>query len=313
MRAGCPASASWSSTDPCILVYPSPFAYYAPATLDEALALLSRLPEGKFLAGGQSLIPLMSLGLARPSALVDVNDLPGLASVTEANGQLTIGAMIRHHALETSPAIQRRCPPLAEAASLIGNIRVRHRGTLGGSLAHADPAAELPLVAVAMGAALEIRGEGGMREVAAEEFFRGYLLTDLAPGEMVTGMRIPAFPPTMGYGLVELVRRAGDFAIVAACALVDMDGAGRCRYVSLALGGVGPQPLRMRRAEALLTDRTFTNRLIEDAADAVPDEVSPESDIHASATYRRAMARVMARRALVMARTRAGNTPDRST
>ncbi len=294
-------------------MYPFPFAYYAPANLEEALGLLARLPDGKVLAGGQSLMPLMNLGLARPGALVDVNGLPGLDGVTEDGGHLKIGAMVRHHALETSPLIRRRCPLLAEAASLIGNIRVRHRGTFGGSLAHADPAAELPLVAVAVGATLEIRRAEGVREVAAEQFFRGYLLSDLEPGELVTGIRIPAFGAATGYGLAELVRRAGDFAIVAACALVDVDGAGRCRRASLVVGGVGPHPLRMRRAEALLGDHVLTDPLIEEAAEAASGEVAPESDIHASAPYRRAMARVMARRALAMARMRAAENRDRST
>lgn len=287
-------------------MYPSPFAYHAPETMDEALALLARRPDAKILAGGQSLLPLMNLGLARPDALMDVNGLPGLGGATEDDGHLTIGALVRHYALETSPLVHRRCPLLAEAAGLIGNVRVRHRGTLGGSLAHADPAAELPLVAVALGATLEVRRADGARAVAAEAFFRGYLLTDLGPGEMVTGISVPAFARATGYGLAELVRRAGDFAVVAACAILDVDDAGRCSRASLALGGVGPQPLKIRRAEALLVDAVLTDRRIAEAADAVPDEVSPESDIHASASYRRAMARVMAQRALMMARARAG-------
>lgn len=293
-------------------MYPAPFAYHAPRTVDEALTLLRRLPEAKVLAGGQSLIPLMNLGLARPQALVDVNGLPGLDTVTEDDGHLRLGALVRHHVLETSPVIQRRCPLLAEAAALIGNVRVRHRGTLGGSLAHADPAAELPLVATTLGATLEVSRADGIREVAADTFFRGYLLTDLEPGELVTGVKIPAFGRATGYGLAELVRRAGDFAIVAACAVMDVDDAGRCRRVSLALGGVGPQPLKVRRVEAVLVDEVLTDRRIAQAADAVPDEVSPESDIHASAAYRRAMARVIASRALVMAWTRAARNPGRS-
>ncbi len=290
-------------------MYPSPFAYHAPRTVDEALTLLRHLPDAKILAGGQSLVPLMNLGLARPQALVDVNGLPGLDTVTEDDGHLRLGALVRHHALQTSLVIRRRCPLLAEAAAQIGNVRVRHRGTLGGSLAHADPAAELPLVATALGATLEVRRAEGVREVAADTFFRGYLLTDLEPGELVTGVRIPAAARGTGYGLAELVRRTGDFAIVAACAVMDVDDAGRCRRVSLTLGGVGPQPLRVRRAEARLVDEVLTDRRIAQAADAVPDEVSPESDIHASAAYRRAMARVMASRALAMAWTRATQHP----
>ena len=292
-------------------VYLSPFLYFAPQSVDGALALLqAHLPDAKVLAGGQSLIPLMNLGLARPSVLIDINGLPDLAGVTEDHGELRIGALTRHHDVEASPLVRERCPVLAEAASLIGNIRVRHRGTIGGSLAHADPAAELPAVAAALDATLEIRGPRGGREIAAEKFFHGYLETDLAPGEIVTGVRVPALTPRMGYGLADLVRRAGDFALVLACALVEIDEGRRCTRVSLTLGGVGPHPLRIRSAEALLRGRPLTDRLIRDAADAVSDEVAPESDIHASAAYRQAMSRVMARRALEAAAARAGRAGD---
>jgi CO/xanthine dehydrogenase FAD-binding subunit len=163
---------------------------------------------------------------------------------------------------------------------------------------------------VALGATIEIRSAEGSREVEAEEFFRGYLLTDLEAGEMVTNVRIPV--PAAGYGLAQLVRRAGDFAIVAACALIELDEAGRCRHAALALGGVGPRPLRMRRAEALLIDRVVDDPVILEAAGAACDELSPESDIHASAAYRRAMARVMARRALRTAWDRAERIAGRA-
>jgi len=289
-------------------VYLYPFTYCTPTTVAEALDLLRAHPDGKILAGGQSLIPLMGLGLARPSALIDINHLPALEDVVEDGGSLRIGALVRHRTLETNPVVRRRCPILAEAASVIGNIRVRHRGTIGGSLAHADPAAELPLVVTAMDGALEIQGLGGPRVVAAEKFFLGYLQTDLAPGEMVVGVRMPVADAGTGCGLAELVRRAGDFAVVAACAVVSLDDAHRCTRASLALGGVGPHPVRIPSAEALLVGGTLTDRRIEDAAGAVPGEVDPESDVHASAAYRRAMARVMARRALATAAARAARS-----
>ncbi len=280
-------------------MYLPPFRYFAPDSVDEALELLRRhLPDAKILAGGQSLLPLMSLGLARPTALIDLNGLTALERVTEDGGSLQVGALTRHRALETSLAIRKRWPLLAEAASLIGNIRVRHRGTIGGSLAHADPAAELPMVASALEAILEIRGPAGPREVSADKFFLGYLQTALAPDEIVTGVRFPAPGPLQGYGLAELVRRAGDFALVAACAILEADGTGRCTLASLAIGGVGPQPLRARAAEALLIGQTLTGQLLDGAAGAVSEQVAPESDVHASAPYRRQMARVMARRAL---------------
>ncbi len=293
-----------------VVVYLPPFRYHAPSTLEEALtALEAHLPDAKILAGGQSLLPLMSLGLARPPVLIDVNGLPGLDGVAETDGGLRIGALTRHHTLETDALVRERCPILAEAAALIGNIRVRHRGTIGGSLAHADPAAELPLVITALGGTIEVQGPAGSREVGADRFFQGYLATDLAPGEILTGVRVPALGGSTGYGLAELVRRAGDFAIVAAAACVTLDGARRCVRASLALGGVGPRPSLIPSAEALLVGRGLSSRLIGEVADAVPEEIEPESDIHASAEYRRAMARVMARRAQQQAAARAGGLP----
>jgi aerobic carbon-monoxide dehydrogenase medium subunit len=286
-------------------MYLDPFAYYAPASVDETVTLLASLPEAKVLAGGQSLIPLMNLGLARPAAVVDVNGLPNLDAAVEHDGFLHLGALVRHRTLETSPVVGRACPLLREAAAQIGNIRVRHRGTIGGSLAHADPAAELPLVAVTCDATVEIQGTEGVREVGAAEFFRGYLETDLQPAELVTGVRFSVFTSKMGHGLAELVRRSGDFAIVAACAVVELDDGGHCRRASLALGGVGPYPIRMRDAEELLVGRPLAGRVIDEAVAAVPGRLSPESDIHASAGYRRAMAAVMASRAIGMAAARA--------
>jgi CO/xanthine dehydrogenase FAD-binding subunit len=294
-------------------VYLHPFTYCAPITVDEAIQHLQTHPDGKILAGGQSLIPLMGLGLARPSALIDINGLPGLDGVVEDRGFLRIGALTRHRTLETDPVVRRRCPILAEAASAIGNIRVRSRGTIGGSLAHADPAAELPLVATALGGMLEIRGPRGPRESGVEKFFLGYLETDLGPAEIVTGVRVPVVDAGRGCGLAELVRRAGDFAIVAACAVVSLDESRRCTHVSLALGGIGPRPVRIRSIEGLLVGHTLTDRRLDDAARAVPGELDPESDVHASAGYRRAMARVMARRALEAAAARAARSasPER--
>jgi len=286
-------------------MYLSPFAYYAPASVAEVLALLTRLPDAKVLAGGQSLIPLMNLGLARPGAVIDVNGLPNLDDVVHRDGALHLGALVRHRTLETSPVVARTCPLLREAAAQIGNIRVRHRGTVGGSLAHADPAAELPLVAVTCDATLEIQGTAGVRQVGAGEFFRGYLQTDLGEAELVTGVRFPAFTSRTGHGLTELVRRSGDFAIVAACAVVELDEGGHCRRASLALGGVGPSPIRLPDTEALLAGRTLDGHVIGEAVASVPDRIAPESDIHASAGYRRAMAAVVARRAIEKAVARA--------
>ncbi len=288
-------------------MYLPPFRYVAPRTLDEAIALLREHgDDAKVLAGGQSLLPLMMLGLARPGVLVDVNGIPGLDRIEADGDAVRVGALVRHRAVETDPRLRAACPVLADAAPLIGNIRVRHRGTVGGSLAHADPAAEVPLVATALGATVEVRGAGGARDIPVHEFFRGYLETALGPAEVVTALRLPARGPRMGYGLAELVRRSGDFATVSACAVLGLDGGGRCTHAAVAIGGVGPSALRMRGAERLLIGQLPGDRTLDDAADAVRAEVAPESDVHASADYRRAMARVMARRALGAAVARAG-------
>ncbi len=293
-------------------MYLPPFRYFAPQTLDEAIALLREHgDEAKLLAGGQSLLPLMMLGLARPGVLIDVNGIPGLDRIEAGGDDVRVGALVRHCAVETDPRLRARCPALADAAPLIGNIRVRHRGTVGGSLAHADPAAEVPLVATALGATIEVRGPDGARDIPAHEFFRGYLETALGPAEVVTALRLPAHGARMGHGLAELVRRSGDFAMVSACAVLGLDGAGRCTHAAVAMGGVGPSALRMRAAERLLVGQPPGDRALDEAADAVRDEVAPESDVHASAEYRRAMARVMARRALRAAAARAGGaSPD---
>jgi carbon-monoxide dehydrogenase medium subunit len=314
-------------------VYLSPFEYHAPASLDEAVALLdARYPDAKALAGGQSLLPLMALGLARPAALVDLGRIPGLDGITQDDRGLCIGALVRHRVLETSDVVRARSPLLFEAASLIGNIRVRNRGTIGGSLAHADPAAELPMVITALRGTIEITGPKGRREVAAEDFFEGYLQTALQPGEIVTGVRVPpatgiiARGPALvaaspagagaqsarassGYGLAELARRAGDFALVAACAVLDLDPDGRCAHVALVVAGAGPRPQRVRAVESLMAGAVVNEDLVREASERVPAEIEPESDAHASAEYRRAMAHVMARRALEAAVARARGTP----
>jgi carbon-monoxide dehydrogenase medium subunit len=284
------------------------FAYTAPASLDEAVAALARHGgEAKVLAGGQSLVPLLATRLARPSALVDLARVPGLDGVCEADGALAIGAMARKRDVERSPLVRRRQPLLHAATLLVGHAPIRNRGTVGGSLAQADPAAEYPAVALALDATLRAVGPDGARELAAADFFLGPLTTALDPLEVLVESRWPALPPRTGWGLHEVSRRPGDFALAGAVATVRLDAGGRAAAVRLVLFGVGATPLRAREAEGALAgaaagDAAALARAADAAAAAVAE---PLSDLHASADYRRHLARVCATRALGEAAARA--------
>jgi aerobic carbon-monoxide dehydrogenase medium subunit len=278
--------------------------YVAPETIDEALGVLAEhRDEAKVLAGGQSLVPLLNYRLARPRVVVDVNGLP-LAGVAVTAERLTLGALTRHATLQESDEIARACPVLREAAALIGNVRVQTLGTIGGSLAHGDPAAELPMVMVALDARIGIAARAGRRTVAAREFFTGYLTTALAPDELLTDIEIPT-TRDMGWAVEEISRRAGDFAIVAVTALIRLDGRGRVDDARLAFAGVGPAPVRVPAAEDLLRGAEPTAERVGQAADAARAALAPESDAFVSGAYRRLLAGVLARRSLTRAVARA--------
>ena len=280
------------------------FEYVAPATIEDALAVLAEhRDDAKVLAGGQSLVPLLNYRLARPRVVVDVNGLPLDGVGVTADG-LRLGALTRHAMLQESDEIARACPVLRDAAALIGNVRVRALGTIGGSLAHGDPAAELPMVMVALDARLGIAGQAGRRTVAARDLFTGYLTTVLAPDELLTDVEIPE-TRDMGWAVEEISRRAGDFAIVAVTALVRLDARGRVDDARLAFAGVGPAPLRSPAAEDLLRGAEPTDERIGQAADAARDALAPDSDAFVSGAYRRLLAGVLARRALTRAVARA--------
>ncbi len=276
-----------------------PFEYHAPASLEEAIALLARHGErAKPLAGGQSLVPLLTLRLARPEVVVDLNDIEELRVVRRDGDDVFIGALVRHRALERGEGVLAACPLLQEAAALIGNVRVRALGTIGGSLAHADPAAELPAVALALDGVLVVRGAAGDRVVPAREFFVGALTTALHPGELIVGIRLPALGPGVGYAVTEFTRRAGDFAIVAAVAVVEVRPTGEIVRIRAALAGVGPTPLRLPGVEAALVGERPDPRLLRRAVEGVAREIDPEGDAHASAAYRRHLTRVLTARAI---------------
>ncbi len=277
---------------------PPPFAYHAPTRLDEALALLERYgDDAKVLAGGQSLMPLLNFRLSAPAALVDINRVAELSSLRQENGQVRIGALTRQRTIEFSELVRRQLPLLHEATTLVGHLPIRTRGTIGGSLAHADPAAEYPAVALVFEAELVLQGPRGRRIVSAEEFFVSYLTTCLAPNEIVTEIRFSPAPPTSGWAFEEVARRHGDFALVGVAGVMDTEGE-QCRTARLAAAGVGPTPMRLRAAEDILVQEGVTEHSTQRAAAAAAARVEPESDIHASADFRRHLTQVLTRRAI---------------
>jgi carbon-monoxide dehydrogenase medium subunit len=281
---------------------PAPFDYVRPGSVEEALALLSEHgDDAKVLAGGQSLVPLMNLRLTRPALIVDINGLTELAYIEVRNGALAIGALTRQRAIEISALVRERAPLLSEATPLIGHVPIRTRGTLGGSLSHADPAAEYPAVAVALGARLTLASRGGRRALDAEDFFKTYLTTALAPTEILTDVTWPALPPRSATAFLELTRRHGDFAIAGVATLVTLAEDGLIASARIALCGVGPIPIRARRAETLVVRQRPTRSLLVDAAEAAAAASDPADDLHGSADYRREMSGVFTRRALARA------------
>jgi aerobic carbon-monoxide dehydrogenase medium subunit len=289
---------------------PPPFDYYAPASAAEALELLSCYgADARLLAGGQSLVPLLNFRLSAPAVIVDLNRAADLAYIEEDNGRVRLGAMTRQRAIEFSPLIKSRLPLLAEATRWVGHLPTRTRGTIGGSLAHSDPAAEYPAVAAALDAELVIRGSAAERVVRAAEFFVGLMTTALQPGEMLVEVRIAAQALNSGWAFEEFSRRHGDFAIVGIAAMVAVEG-DRCCSARLAACGAGPTTMRLRAAEEILEQSGLGERDIDDAAVRAAELVDPGVDLHASAEYRRHLTRVLTRRALVRAveRARGGGT-----
>jgi CO/xanthine dehydrogenase FAD-binding subunit len=285
---------------------PAAFDYLAPESVDEALGALAGFgEEAKVLAGGQSLVPLMNFRLVRPRHLVDINGIEELAYIREAGGGLAIGAMTRQRALERSEVVRRACPLLSEAIPHIGHFQIRNRGTIGGSLVHADPAAELPAVVLALGGELVARRQDGQRVLSADRFFVAYLTVALEPGELLAEIQLPAQPPRTGWAFLEVSRRHGDFALVGVAALVTVDGDGVCTRASLALTGVGPTPVSADEAASVLVGARPTARGFDEVGRRVAEALSPDGDLHASAEYRKHVAGVLARRALTRAAERA--------
>lgn len=285
---------------------PASFRYFDPGSLEEAFQLLAEHgDEAKVIAGGQSLMPLINMRLLRPGVLIDLNRITSLAGIRREGDRLVVGALTRQREVERSPLVQECCPMLSEALSYVGHLAIRSRGTVGGSVAHADPAAELPAVVCALGAEIELTGPDGVRILVPEEFFLTYLTTTLEPGEILTALRFPVIPANTGQAYREVSRRHGDFALAGAAAEITLGENGRIHHAALGLTGVGPTPLRAAAAEALLVGKPPEERLFGEAAAAVAEEIEPDSDLHASADYRRHLASVMAQEALSLAASRA--------
>ena len=292
---------------------PPRFDYMAPSSVEEALGILARHgDQAKVLAGGQSLVPLLNFRLVRPAHLVDLNEIPGLDEIGLHGDRLVIGAMARQRAVETSALVREISPLLAEAMPQIGHVQIRNRGTIGGSLVHADPAAELPAVVAALDGELVVRGAAGERVLRSEQFFLRYLTTAVEPAELLVAVRLPATPAGTGSAFVEVSRRHGDFALVGVAATVTLDAAGVCTASRLALTGVGPTPVLAQAALEPLLGAKPEATALDEVGRRVSAAVDPDSDLHASSEYRRHVAGVLARRALRLAADRAGAAPGGS-
>ena len=283
---------------------PAPFEYVAPRSLDEALfALDAADAEAKVLAGGQSLIPLLNFRLAHPSTLIDLNRVPELSSLAPRDGGLAIGAMTRQASIERDTRVRLEQPLLAEAIGFVGHPAIRSRGTVGGSLAHADPAAELPAVMVCLDAQFSLRSRHGQRTLGAEEFFVGYLTTALRPNELLVETWLPPLRSGTGQAWLEFSRRHGDFALVGVAVSLTLRHE-EVEQVRIVLAGVGGKPFRAREAETLLVGGRLPERL-RAAADAVRTAIDPDADIHGSKEYRTQLAATMTERAVQLAYQRA--------
>jgi CO/xanthine dehydrogenase FAD-binding subunit len=287
---------------------PPVFDYIAATSIGMAVAALAEAGgEAKVLAGGQSLMPMLNFRLLRPSILVDINRIPGLGFIEETPGSIRIGALTRHIALETSPLVARHFPVLSCAMTHVAHLAIRNRGSIGGSLSHADPAAELPMLALLLNAELTIASASGSRTVAARDFFLDTMTVALDGAELLTEIVLPKLPSHTGWGFEEVARRHGDFALAAVATTLTLSG-DRIAEARIALTGVGPTALRATETEALLVGRRLDDNLTLRAIAAVREAISPETDLHASSDYRRHLAGVLTGRALAAAwrRTKAG-------
>ncbi|MEE8517920.1 MAG: xanthine dehydrogenase family protein subunit M [Dehalococcoidia bacterium] len=281
---------------------PASFDYHAPHTLREAAALLRKYPgDARLVAGGQSLVPMMKLRLANPEHLVDLQHVPGLSEISESNGSLVLGAMATYRAIESSALVARRLPVLSDAMRLIADLQVRNRGTIGGSLAHADPGADLPALMVALEARIRTVGGRHPNGIAAERFFVDAFTTVLGPSEVLSEVRIPLLPAGTGASYEKFANSASRFAIVGVAAVVGLDSQGRCERVRIGVTGAGPRAVRAKAAERYLEGREPTPAHIEAAAQRAGGRMEFIGDVHGSPEYREHLVAPMTRDALTSA------------
>ena len=283
-------------------MYPAQFEYHSPASIQEAISLLGRLKDdAKILAGGHSLIPMMKLRLAQPKHLIDLRKVPGLSGIKEDGGAVAIGALTTHYAVESSSLLKQKCPLLSETAGTIGDPQVRNMGTIGGSLAHADPAADYPAAVIALGAELVAEGPKGKRTIKVDDFFKGLLTTALQPEEILVGIRIPSWPAGTGMSYMKFPHPASRFAVVGVAAVVTADG----KKVSVGITGAGTKAVRAKGVEAALAGKTLDAATIKAAAEKAPDGVDVQADLQGSVEYKTHLLKVYCRRALEAALSRA--------
>ena len=283
---------------------PPPFTYHDPRSVEDALSLLSEKDNARLLAGGQSLMPMLNMRFVLPDHVIDLNLIDGLSYIREEGEALLFGGMTRQRDIEYSESVARRCPLMKEAILNVGHRQTRNRGTFGGSLAHLDPSAELPSVCMAHDAVIAVRKKGGERDVAMRDFPLGYMTPAIEPEEMVIGICVPTWPEGHGYAFEEFARRHGDFAIASSAVLLDVEAGGRIGRASVAVGGVGPAPLRAAAVEEGLAGQVGTAELFAEIAETCRG-IDAMEDVYAPAWYRQHLAVVLTRRALARAFSRA--------
>ena len=279
-------------------MYPAQFDYHTPGTVRDALDLLGRLKDdAKLLAGGHSLLPAMKFRLAQPKHLIDLRKISGLSGIKEEGGTLVIGAMTTHYAVESSSVVKSKCPVLASVAAQIGDPMVRNMGTIGGSLAHGDPAADYPAAIIALGAEMVAEGPKGKRTIKADDFFKGLMTTALAESEILTEVRIPACGPKVGCAYMKFPHPASRFAVVGVAAVLTIEG-GNCAKASIGLTGAGTKAVRAKGVEAALTGKALDTANIQAAAAKAADGVDVQADLQGSVDYKKHLCTVFARRAI---------------
>ena len=282
------------------------FEYVRAGSLDEACRLLAGSGERKIIAGGQTLVPLMAMRLARPDMLVDINDLHELHGIRDRGDAVAVGALTRQRDVERSDTVAQKLPLLAEAIRHVGHQQTRNRGTVGGSIVHGDPSAEIPLVALALDAELTVRDADGEANLSIDGFFETAMVTGIEADQILTEIRFPVWRTRrVGSSFREMASREGDFAIVAVAAQIALDEDGAVERAAVAVGGVAPAPVRLRETESALVGRTPDDLAVEASLNGLEDAISPETDVHATADYRRRVARRLAARAIAAAVARA--------